>query len=166
MFYLFLLETNTPLNTKNATGSKGTCCIFAIESKQINSSSRLVYLCHVNGLRQYWQLRNSTISMYCRLISRSFFVTYTTVELTWWFHTALPSYEPCHVKPVQSILLCSSELSTDVTNIRLGCCEQQFPPNWKALRPFRPWCYLAPAFPSWPSIEDEHLYISCLSLLI
>lgn len=69
-------------------------------------------------------------------------------------------------RAVQSIVICCSGLSSDVTNIPVCCCEQQFPPNWKALRPFRHWCYLAAVFPSWPSKKDEPLYISSLSLWI
>ncbi len=47
---------------------------------------------------------------------------------------------------------------------RIACREEQFPPNWKAQRPFRHWCYLAAVLPSWPSMKDEPLYISSLSL--
>lgn len=66
----------------------------------------------------------------------------------------------------KSIVICCSVSSSDVTNILVGCREQQFPPNWKAHRPFRCWCYLAAVFPSWPSMKDEPLYISSLSLWI
>lgn len=70
------------------------------------------------------------------------------------------------MRAVQSIVSCCSGLSSDVTNILAGRCEQQFPPNWKAPRSFRHWCYLAAVFPSWPSKKDEPLYISSLSLWI
>lgn len=63
-------------------------------------------------------------------------------------------------------MICCSGSSSDVTNILVSCFEQQFPLNWKTPRPFRQWCYLAAFSPSWPSMKDEPLYISSLSLRI
>lgn len=69
-------------------------------------------------------------------------------------------------RTVQSIVICCLASPSDVTNILVGGRKQQFPPNWKAPRPFRHWCYLAAVSPSWPSMKDEPLYISSLSLWI
>lgn len=64
----------------------------------------------------------------------------------------------------QSMVICCPSLSSDVTNILIGSRKQQFPSNWKTLRPFRRWCYFVAVLPSWPSMNDEPLYISFLPL--
>lgn len=118
-------------------------------------------LIHVYVWDQCWQQRRGIMRIwYC--VQFVFADTHThlsALEPTQRFHRGLPSYEPCHVKTVPSIVLCCSGFSSDVTNILLGRCKQQFSQNWKTLGPFRRCCYLAAAFSSWPSTEDEPLSI-------
>lgn len=94
---------------------------------------------------------NGKSSSACRLTYSSFFSLTHTFEL--------------HTATVLSRVMCCCWLSSDVTNIFTGCHKQQFPPYWKALRPFRHWFYLAAVFPLMAIHEGwTSLYIISVSL--
>ena len=104
-------------------------------------------------------------SLACRLIyCTSSFHRYIWADILASQSNSFPWAMSRKNRTVQSIVICCSASPSDVTNIFVWLPRATISPKLKAPRPFRHWCYLASVFPSWPSMKDEPLYISSLSL--